>query len=80
MHDAPGNYAVEIKNMHEKPSDSLVRIGKIVGPNGLIPVSRSSFYQGIRDGIYPKAVRLGKRTSVWRMSELMRVIQRGAGE
>jgi prophage regulatory protein len=34
-------------------------------------------YQGIRDGICPKAVRLGKRTSVLRMSELMRVIQWG---
>jgi predicted DNA-binding transcriptional regulator AlpA len=71
---------MESKDMHEKPNDALVRIGRIVGPNGLIPVSRSSFYQGIRDGIYPKAVRLGKRTSAWRMSELMRVIQRGAGE
>jgi predicted DNA-binding transcriptional regulator AlpA len=66
--------------MDEKASDALVRIGRIVGPNGLIPVSRTSFYQGIRDGIYPKAVRLGKRTSVWRMSELMRVIERGAGK
>jgi prophage regulatory protein len=64
--------------MHEDQTDAFVRIGKIVGPNGLIPVSRTSFYQGIRDGIYPKAVRLGKRTSVWRISELMRVIERGA--
>jgi prophage regulatory protein len=66
--------------MHEKPADALVRIGKIVGPNGLIPVSRSSFYQGIRDGIYPKAVKLGKRASAWRMSELMRVIEREVGK
>ncbi|MFK4616743.1 helix-turn-helix transcriptional regulator [Bradyrhizobium diazoefficiens] len=71
---------METKDMHEKPSDALVRIEKIVGPNGLIPVSRSSFYQGIRDGIYPKAVRLGKRTSVWRMSELLRVIEGGHGK
>jgi predicted DNA-binding transcriptional regulator AlpA len=69
---------METEYMQEKPTDALVRIGKIVGPNGLIPISRSSFYQGIRDGIYPKAVRLGKRTSVWRMSELMRVIEREA--
>jgi prophage regulatory protein len=64
--------------MHEKPTDALVRIGKIVGPNGLIPVSRSAFYQGIRDGIYPRPVRLGKRTSAWRMSELMHVVQKEA--
>jgi prophage regulatory protein len=66
---------METVDMHEKSTDALVRIEKIVGPNGLIPVSRSSFYQGIRDGIYPKAVRLGKRTSAWRLSELMRVIK-----
>jgi prophage regulatory protein len=66
--------------MQENPKDALVRISKIIGPNGLIPVSRSSFYQGISDGIYPKAVRLGKRTSAWRMSELMRVIQREVGQ
>ena len=71
------NSPMESETMHEKPTDALVRIGKIIGPNGIIPVSRSSFYQGIRDGIYPKAVRLGKRTSAWRMSELLRVIQRG---
>jgi prophage regulatory protein len=66
--------------MQEKPNDALVRIEKIIGPNGIIPISRSSFYQGIRDGIYPKAVRLGKRSSAWRMSELMRVIRREGGE
>ena len=63
--------------MHEKPSDALVRIQKIVGPNGLIPISRSSFYAGIRDGIYPKPIRLGKRTSVWRLSELMQIVGKG---
>ncbi len=45
------NSLMESETMHEKPTDALVRIGKIIGPNGIIPVSRSSFYQGIRDGI-----------------------------
>jgi prophage regulatory protein len=62
--------------MQNEPSDALVRISQIIGPRGLIPVSRSAFYQGIRDGIYPKPVRLGKRTSAWRMSELMQVVQK----
>ena len=61
--------------MLQKPTDMLVRIDKIVGPEGLIPISRSAFYQGIKEGIYPKPVRLGKRTSAWRMSELMLIIQ-----
>ena len=66
--------------MQEKPNDRFVRLREIIGPGGLIPISRTSFYQGIRDGIYPKAVRLGKRTSAWRMSELLRVIQRGGAK
>jgi prophage regulatory protein len=71
---------METKNMREKPTDALVRIEKIIGPDGIIPVSRSSFYQGIRDGVYPKPIRLGKRTSAWRVSELMRVTEREVGK
>jgi prophage regulatory protein len=78
VHHTPGNYAVELKNMHEKPIDALVRIKRIIGPNGILPVSRSAWYQGIKEGRFPKPVRLGKRTSAWRMSELMRVIEREA--
>lgn len=59
--------------MQEKSSDVLVRLNKIIGPNGLIPISRSSFYEGVRIGIYPKPVKLGKRTSAWWMSELMQI-------
>jgi prophage regulatory protein len=55
--------------------DQLVRIAKIIGPNGIIPVCRSTFYQGIRDGIYPPPLKLGKRVSAWRLSELLRVVQ-----
>lgn len=61
--------------MLENPNDVLVRIEKIVGPDGYIPISRAAFYQGIKDGIYPRPVRLGKRTSVWRLSDLLLVIQ-----
>ena len=40
----------------------------------LIPVSRSSWYQGIREGRYPKAVKLSPRTSGWRKSDIIRLI------
>ena len=57
-----------------KPTDTLVRIKRIIGPNGIIPVSRSSFYQGVRNGTYPKPIKLGKRMSAWRLSELLRAV------
>ena len=61
--------------MSDAETDRLIRLREIIGPAGLIPVSRSSFYQGVRDGIYPAPIRLGKRTSAWRLSDLMAVIR-----
>ena len=39
------------------------------------PVSRSSWYQGIKDGRYPAAVRLGIRSVAWRWEEVFRLIE-----
>ena len=34
------------------------------------PVSRSTWWAGIRSGIYPKPVKLSERTSAWRNSDI----------
>jgi len=35
-----------------------------------IPVSRSTWWMGIRSGKYPKPVKLSQRTSAWRESDI----------
>ena len=35
-----------------------------------IPVSKTNWWAGIRDGRYPQPVRLSPRTSAWRNSDL----------
>lgn len=35
-----------------------------------IPVSRTSWWAGIRKGIYPSPVRLGPRTVAWKESDI----------
>ena len=40
------------------------------------PVSRTTWYDGIKLGMYPAPVRLGKRTVAWRESEIEALIQR----
>lgn len=42
----------------------------------LLPISRTSFYEGVRIGLYPKPVKLGKRTCAWREDELQKYIDR----
>ena len=36
----------------------------------ILPISKSSFYKGIQDGIYPKPYKLGK-ISLWLESEIL---------
>ena len=48
----------------------FVRLSQILAPNGPIPVSKSSWWQGIKDGRFPKSQKLGPRTTVWRVEDI----------
>lgn len=68
--------------MHAVPqiADVLVRVSQIVGDKTagvppLIPVSRSSWFAGVKAGKYPPPdVRLGARTVCWRLSTIQKLI------
>lgn len=51
--------------------DRLLRLGEVLAR---FPVSRSAWYQGIKDGIYPQQVKLGPRSSAWRASDINALI------
>lgn len=40
-----------------------------------VPTSRSGWYQGVKDGKYPKPVRLGARAVAWKRSDIDRLIE-----
>ncbi|MBN8505890.1 MAG: AlpA family phage regulatory protein [Burkholderiales bacterium] len=39
------------------------------------PISRAAWYQGIKDGIYPKAVQLSRRSVGWPTSAIKALIE-----
>lgn len=41
----------------------------------IVPVSKTTWYQGIKSGIYPAPVHLGK-TAVWRVSDIRALLDR----
>lgn len=41
----------------------------------LIPVSRSSWYEGIKTGKFPSPIKLGVRISVWKASDIRGLIE-----
>lgn len=63
------------------PETGFLRLPQIVGnPKAtppippLIPVSRSSWWAGCKSGKYPKPLKLGERTTVWRVEDVRALI------
>jgi len=68
--------AVKIKKP-EHVGEKLIRLKEVLQ---IVPVAKSTFYQGIKTGRYPAPVHhLGPRISAWRMSEIMQLVN-GGGE
>lgn len=52
------------------PQTGLVRLSTILAPTGPIPVSKSTWWQGVKEGRFPKPLKLGPRTTVWRAEDV----------
>lgn len=59
--------------------ESFLRLKQIIGPNGLLPISRSTFYAKVQAGDLPRPLRIGARISLWRRSDLIAYIERAEG-
>lgn len=60
------------------PSPSLPEIGYLRLPQvlSLIPVSKSTWWVGVRTGRYPQPVKLGPRITAWRVEDIRALIER----
>jgi len=52
------------------PQAGFVRLSQILAPVGPIPVSKSTWWQGVKEGRFPKAQKLGPRTTVWNVEDI----------
>jgi prophage regulatory protein len=57
------------------PLTGFVRLKAILGPNGPIPVSKSTWWAGVKDGRFPSPLKLGPRTTVWRVEDIRELIE-----
>ena len=55
--------------------ERLIRLPEVLQ---LYPICRASWYAGIQNGKYPKPIKLGKRTSAWRRSDILELIEKSA--
>lgn len=64
------------------PETGYVRLPQIIGnPKAtppipaIIPVSKSTWWNGVKEGRFPPSVKLGPRTTVWRVEDIRRLIE-----
>ena len=61
----------------ELPQTGFVRLPTLLQ---LIPVSKSTWWAGVKSGRYPQPVRtLGQRITAWRVEDIRALIQQAAG-
>ena len=60
------------------PRTGFLRLRQIIAPDGPIPVSKSTWWAGIKDGRFPKPVKLSHRVTAWRVEDIRAFIERGA--
>lgn len=53
------------------PETGFVRLPQILK---VFPVSRSAFWAGVKDGRYPKPVKLSPRCTAWRVEDIRALI------
>lgn len=59
--------------------DKLIGLDAIVGPNGVLGISKATWHRGVRAKRFPAPVKLGGR-SLWRVSEINALIAKKEGE
>jgi len=55
----------------------LLRLSDVLAPRGPIPISKSTWWAGVKDGRFPRPVKLGPRITVWRAEDIRALIENG---
>ena len=66
-----------MSNQVEFPRTGFVRLSSILAPKGPLPVSKSTWWLGVKQGRYPKPMKLGPRVTVWKAEDIWSLIVAG---
>jgi len=70
--------------MLKLPESGYLRLTQILGDKKsnppippIIPIGKSSWWAGVKSGRYPQPVKLGPRTTAWRIEDIRHLIENG---
>jgi prophage regulatory protein len=74
-------------SVSQLPSTGYLRLFQILGNKNakppipaLVPMSRSSWYAGVKAGELPAGVKIGKRMIAWKVQDIIALIEKLGGE
>jgi predicted DNA-binding transcriptional regulator AlpA len=66
----------------ELPKSGFVRVWQFLGDPkatppvpAMLPMGRSTWWKGVREGRFPKPLKLGPRTTVWRVEDIRALLE-----
>ena len=68
--------------VNQLPETGFLKLPQIIGSKTnppLIPVSKSTWWAGVKSGRYPQSVKLGQRITVWRVEDIRELIKSVGG-
>ncbi len=55
------------------PQEGFVRLPQVLA---LIPIGKTQFWKGIKEGKFPAPIKLGARTSAWKVEDIRALIEK----
>ena len=66
-----------MSNQQLGQNGGFLRLAKVLE---IIPVGKSTWWAGVKSGRFPKSVKLGKRTTAWRVEDIQTLVNFLAGK
>ena len=67
----------QIIHLQLLPQAGFLRLPQVLQ---IIPVGKSTWWAGIQSGRFPKGVKLGPRTTAWRVEDIRQLLQELGGQ
>ncbi len=58
------------------PRDGMVRLSEMLAPNGPLPISRSTAYAWIAQGILPRPMKPTSQIALWKAADIWAFVER----
>jgi predicted DNA-binding transcriptional regulator AlpA len=62
----------KIPEIQEFPQTGLLRVKQVLR---FVPVSRSNWWAGVKEGRYPQPVKLSERVTCWRAADIRTLVE-----